>query len=111
MTVAPYKGVVVEAEMVEVGAVTTVTVVVADIAPLSFEVAVMVTGPAVLGAVHAPVFALIVPGLADHVIPFVMPPVAVVLKAVALFTVRVGAAGVIAFTATVCGVTVTELST
>ena len=40
----------------------------------------------------------------------VMPPVAVALKVVAVETVRVGAAGVMAVIATVCGVTVTVAS-
>ena len=75
----------------------------------SLDVAVMVTVPALAGAVQAPL-AAIVPGLADQTIPFVVPPVAVVLNVVALFTVTVGAGGVIAFTTTVSGVTVTEAS-
>ena len=82
----------------------------ADLLESSFDVAVIVTFPDAFGAVHAPVLALIVPALADQVMPLITPPVAVVLKVVELFTVRVGAAGVIALTITVCGVTMTELS-
>ena len=70
----------------------------------------MVTLPAVAGAVQAPVAAFMEPELADHEMPLVTPPVAVVLKVVVLLTVRVGAAGLMAFIATVCGVTVMELS-
>ena len=110
LTVAPYKGLVDEAASEAVTAGTTVTTVVAVFEGSSCEVAVMLTFPAVFGAVHAPVFALIVPALADHVMPFVTPPVAVVLKVVALLTVRVGAAGAIALTTTACGVTVTDVS-
>jgi hypothetical protein len=110
LTLAPYSGVVVDALIDEVTARTTVTVVVAVLLLSSFAVAVMVTLPAVAGAVHAPVAAVIVPALADHVMALVTPPVAVVVKVVAVLTVFVGAAGVIAFTTTVCGVTVTELS-
>jgi hypothetical protein len=111
LTVAPYSGEVVEALMDDVAAKTTVTTVVADFVPSSFDVAVMVTLPAVAGAVHVPVLALITPPLAVQLIPLVTPPMAVVVNVVALFTVRVGDAGLIAFTTTVCGVTVTELST
>jgi hypothetical protein len=93
-----------------VAASTTVADVVADLVLSSTDVAVMVTLPAVAGAVHAPVAAFIVPALADHVMLLVTPPVAVVVKVVALLTVFVGAAGLMAFTTTVCGVTVTELS-
>ena len=89
---------------------TTLTMVAAVLLPSSFEAAVMVTLPAMAGALQTPVLALIVPAAADHVIPLVAPPVAVVLNAVVLFTVRIGAAGLTAFTKTVCGVTVTELS-
>ena len=111
LTVAPYNGVVVDALIDAVAASTTVTVVVAVLLLSSFAVAVMVTFPAVAGAVHAPVLAFIVPALADHVMPLVTPPVAVVVKVVAVLTVFVGEVGLMAFTATVCGVTVTELST
>jgi len=111
LTVAPYSGVVVDALIDAVAASTTVTVVVAVLLLSSFAVAVMVTLPAVAGAVHAPVPAFIAPALADHVMPLVTPPVAVVVKVVAVLTVLVGAAGLMALTATVCGVTVTELST
>ena len=90
---------------------TTFTMVVAVLLLSSFDVAVMVTGPMVAGAVQAPVPAIIVPPLADQLMRLVAPPVAVVLNAVVLFTVRVGAAGLTAFTTTVCGVTLTELST
>ena len=76
----------------------------------SLDVAVMVTFPAVDGAVHAPVLGLMAPPLADQVTPFVTPPVAVVLNVVELLTVRVGAPGLSGFTTTVCGVTVTEAS-
>jgi|SRR5690242_1499851 len=95
-------------ESVESG--TTVTFVVADLLLSSFDVAVIVTLPARAGAVHVPVLGLIVPPLADHAMPSVTPPLAVAEKVVALLTVLVGASGVIAFTTTVCGVTVTELS-
>jgi hypothetical protein len=110
-TGAPYSGVLVEALIDDVAAKTTVTMVVVDFVPSSFDVAVMVTLPAVPGAVHAPVLALITPPVAVQVIPLVAPPVTVVVKVVAVLTMRVGDAGLIAFTTTVCGVTVTELST
>ena len=58
------------------------------------------------GAVQAPVEAFIVPALAVQVMPLVMPPVAVVLKVVTVLTSLVGAAGLRAATATVCGFTV-----
>ena len=109
-TVAPYSGVVVEAEMDVVTAKTTITVVEADLVPSSFDVPVIVTLPAVAGAVHAPVLAFMVPALAVQLMPFVAPPEAVVPNVVELFTVSVGLAGLIGLTTTVCGVTVTELS-
>ena len=109
-TVAPYSGLVVETASDAVGRATTVTVVEADLLVSSLEVAVMTTLPGVAGAVQAPVLALIVPPVADQVSPLVRPPVAVVEKVVALLTVRLGAAGVMGATATVCGVTVTETS-
>jgi hypothetical protein len=89
----------------------TFTAVVAVLLLSSLDVAVMVTLPAVPGAVHTPLPVFIVPALADHVTLLVTPPVAVVEKVVELLTVRVGAAGVIAPTATVFGVTATEPST
>ena len=79
--------------------------VVADLVPSSFDVAVIVTLPAVAGAVQTPVLLFIVPRLADHVIPPVAPPLVVVLKEVKVFAVTVGAEGEIALTTTVCGVT------
>ena len=82
----------------------------ADLVVSSFEVAVIVIVPAVPGAVQPPVLAFIVPALAVHEMPLVTPPVAVVVKVVEVLTVRVGAAGLMAFTTTVCGVTVMELS-
>ena len=109
LTVAPNSGLLEDAVMEEVVASTTFTVVVAVFAELSWDVAVMVTLPVVLGAVH--VLAFHVPALADQLMLFVTPPVAVVVNVVVLFTVFVGAAGVMGFTTTVCGVTVTELST
>jgi len=109
-TVAPNSGVVDDAVIVEVADETTVTVVVAVLLLSSVEVAVIVTFPEVPGAVQVPVLEFIVPALADQLIPFVTPPLAVVVKIVVLFTVFVGAAGAIALTTTVCGVTVTELS-
>jgi hypothetical protein len=99
-----------EAVIDEVADNTTFTAVVAVLLLSSVEVAVIVTFPEVPGAVHMPALAFIVPALADQLIPFVTPPLAVVVKVVVLFTVFVGAAGVIALTTTVCGVTVTELS-
>jgi hypothetical protein len=110
LTVAPRKGVVEEAEIEEVLARTTLTLVVAVFAGLSCDVAVMVTLPAVAGAVQAPVLAFMAPALADQLMLLVTPPVAVVEKVVELLTVRVATVGVIAFTTTVCGVTETELS-
>jgi hypothetical protein len=100
-TVAPNSGVVDDAVIVEVAANTTFTTVVAVLLVSSVEVAVMVTLPAVPGAVQVPVLEFIVPALADQLIPLVTPPVAVVAKVVVLFTVFVGAAGTIALTTTV----------
>ena len=110
LIVAPYEGLVEEAVIDALGAATTFTRVVADFVLSSFEVAVIVRLPAVPGAVQAPVAALMEPELADHEMPLVTLPVAVVVKVVVLSMVRVGAAGAMAFTATVCGMTVTELS-
>ena len=110
-TVAPYNGLVVEAVIDAVAAKTTFTVVVMFFVASSLDVAVMVTLPDETGAVQAPVFAFMVPALADQVIALVTPPVMVVEKVVEVLTVRVGVAGLMAFTTTVCGVTVTELST
>ena len=90
---------------------TTLTAVVAVLLLSSLDVAVMVTLPAVAGAVQTPVLAFMVPALADQLMLLVTPPVAVVENVVDLVTVRVGAAGVIAPTTTVFGVTMTELST
>ena len=109
-TVAPYSGFVEEALMESVGSNTTVTVVVADFEPSSFEVAVIVKVPLPAGAVQTPDPAFIVPPLADHVMPLVTPPTAVVVNVGVLFTLTVEFAGLIALTTTVCGVTVTELS-
>ena len=111
LTVAPRRGVVEEAVIEAVLTRATVTVVVTVFAGLSCDVAVIVALPAVAGAVQAPVLEFMVPALADQVMPLVTPPVAVVLKVVPVLIVRVGAAGLIAFTTTVCGVTETELST
>jgi hypothetical protein len=110
LTVAPNSGEVVEAVIDAVDASTTFTMVVADLVASSFDVAVIVTLPAVPGAVHTPVLTLIAPPLAVQLIPLVFPPLAVVLKVVALLTVRVGAAGLIAFTTTVCGVTKADVA-
>jgi hypothetical protein len=111
LTVAPKSGVVDEAVIEEVADETKFTVVIAVLLVSSVEVAVIVTLPAALGAVQVPVLEFIVPALADQLSPFVTPPLAVVVKIVVLFTVFVGAAGAIALTTTICGVTVTELST
>ena len=110
LIVALYPGVCDEAVIEEVTARMTFTMVVAVLVPSSFDVAVTVTLPVLAGAVKTPEV-LIVPALADQSMSLVAPPVAVVLKVVPLLTATVGAAGVIAFTTTVCGVTVTELST
>ena len=110
VTVAPYGGLIEEATIESVTAETTVTVVVADLPESSLDVAAIVTLPEFAGAVHAPVAAFMVPALADQAIPFVTPPVILVLNVVELLTVRVGVAGAIALTTTVCGVTVTEMS-
>ena len=88
------------------GSAITVTVVVADLVASSVEVAVMVTVPATAGAVQAPVPGVMVPALADQVMPLVTPPVAVAPKVVAVLIDRVAPAGLTAPTATVCGVTV-----
>ena len=109
LTVAPKSGLVDDALIEAVAANTTFTVVVAVFVGLSCDVAVTVTLPAVAGAVH--VLVLHAPALDDQLMLFVTPPVAVVVNIVVLFTVFVGAEGVMAFTTTVCGVTVTELST
>jgi hypothetical protein len=109
-TVAPCSGLVGKARIESVTAETTVAVVVANLLGSSLDVAVIVTLPGLAGAVQAPVFGFITPALADHVRALVTPPVAVVVNAVELFTVRVGAAGAIELMAMVCGVTVTELS-
>src|SRR5689334_25388293 len=66
LIVAPYKGLVEEAVIDALAAATTLTRVVAVLPLSSFDVAVMVTLPALPGAVHAPVPAFIVPALADH---------------------------------------------
>ena len=87
-----------------VGAPTTVTVVVAVLATSSVEVAVMVTVPAVAGAVQAPVLALMLPPVADQVMPLVAPLEAVALKVVVELAVRVPPTGLMAPTATVCTV-------
>ena len=100
-TVAPNCGVVDDAVIDEDADNTTFTAVVAVLLLSSVEVAVMVTLPAVPGAVQVPVLEFIVPALADQLIPLVTPPVAVVAKVVVLFTVFVGAAGTIALTTTV----------
>jgi len=84
----------------EVTARITFAMVVAVLLLSSFDVAVMVTGPMVAGAVQTPK-AVIAPALADQLMRLVAPPVAVVLKLVPLITATVGAAGVIAFTTTV----------
>lgn len=73
--VAPYRGVVVLALSDAVEVKTTSTTVLADFDASSCDVAVMVTFPAVSGAVHWPVAASIVPALAVQVIPLVAPPV------------------------------------
>jgi hypothetical protein len=91
------------------GCATTITVVQDDFEGSSTEVAVMVTACAVPGAVHTPVLESMVPLVADQVRPFVTPPVEVAEKVVLVPTVRVGFAGEIAPTTTVCGVTVTLL--
>ena len=111
LTVAAYNGLVDDAVMEAALADTKLTMVVAVLLPSSFEAAVMVTLPTAAGAVQVPVLLLMAPPVADHVIPLVAPPVVKVVNVVVLFTVRVGAAGLTAFTTTVCGVTVTELST
>ena len=111
LTLAPYSGVSDEAAIEATGADVAIAVVVADLLPSSIDVAAMVTFPATAGAVQVPLAAFIVPALADQAMPLVAPPVAVVLNVVALFTVRVGALGLIGFTTTVCGATETELST
>jgi len=111
LTLAPYSGVSDEAAIEATGADVTTAVVVADLLPSSLDVAVMVTLPATAGAVQVPLAPFIAPALADQAIPLVAPPVAVVLNVVAVLTVRVGALGLTGFTTTVCGVTVTELST
>ena len=98
----------VEALIEAVGASTTVTVVVAFLLASSFDVAVIVTLPAVPGAVHAPVLPLIAPPLAVQATVPKFPPLVVVLKVVELFTVRVGEAGLTGLTTTVCGVTSAE---
>src|SRR5690348_4324404 len=82
LTVAPRNGVVEDAEIEAVLASTTLTVVVAVLPLSSLDVAVMVTLPAVAGAVQAPVAAFIDPALADQVTLLVTPPVAVVAKVV-----------------------------
>ena len=110
VTVAPNAGAVLLARMEALTWPTTLTIVLDDFVVSSAEVDVMVTLPTVAGAVQTPA-EVMVPALAVHVRWFVAPPLAVVLKLVVLETVRVGAAGVMAATTTVCGVTVTEEST
>jgi len=104
-TVAPYNGFVGDEVIEAVGANITVTVVVADLVTSSFDDAVIVTAPAVLGAFQTPVLAFIVPALTDQATPPVAPPLVVAVKVVELFTVRVGEAGLMGFTVTVWGVT------
>ena len=91
------------------GAATTVTVVEAVFVPSAWEVAVMVTLWAEAGAVKAPVEALIVPAVADQVMPVFDAPETELVKVVAPFTVMVGAAGLTAAMLTLWGVTVTEV--
>ena len=86
------------------------TVVVAFLLASSFEVAVIVTLPEVPGAVHTPVLPLIAPPLAVQVTVPRFPPLVVVLKVVELLTVRVGEAGLMGLTTTVCGVTSAEFT-
>ena len=88
------------------GAGTTVTVVLADLVPSATLVAVMVTLPAMVGAVHAPVAGVMVPPVALQVMALLNAPVTVLLKVWLVLTVMVGLAGLMAVTATVCGVTV-----
>jgi len=90
-----------------VGRATTVTVVLLDLVGSSAEVAVMVTDCGVAGAVQAPVLALMEPALAVQLRRLVAPLVAVAVNVVVEFTSLVGAAGLRAPTATVCGVRVT----
>ena len=101
-----------EAASDAVGAATTLTVVVEVLEVSSLAVAVMTAVWTVAGGSQLPVAALMVPALAVQVTTLVVPPVAVAEKTVGveLPAVLAGAAGVIALTATVCGVTVTEVS-
>ena len=110
VSVAPNSGVWVAAESEAVGAATTLTVVLTNLVASSAEVAVMVTEPAVAGAVQTPA-EVMVPAVALHVTVLVRPPVAVALKVVRVPTVRVGDAGLTGLTATVCGVTAVDAST
>ena len=110
VTVAPKSGLVVEGVIIAVAAATTLTVVDALFEESSREVAVIVTVPAVAGAIQAPVPASMVPAVAVQVRPLVTPPVAVAVNVVLVPTVRVGVAGVMGPTTTICGVTVTEVS-
>ena len=89
------------------GAGTTVTVVVADLVPSAALVAVMVTLPAMVGAVHAPVAGVMVPPVALQVMDALAAPLTVLLKVWLVLAVMVRPDGVIALTATVRGVTVT----
>ena len=91
------------------GVAATVTVVVANFVASSAEVAVMVTLWAEAGAVQEPEAGFMVPALADQMIEFDTPPVAVAAKVVVVPTVRTGAAGVTAPTLTVWGFRVTEV--
>ena len=88
------------------GRLTTVTVVEAVLVGSSFDVTVMVTDPAVAGATHRPVLALMEPALALQVTLLVAPPLAVLLKVVLVLMLRVTAAGETAVRATVLTVTV-----
>ena len=91
--------------IVAVGSATTVTVVLEDLELSSAEVAVMVTDPVAGGAVQTPPLVML-PALADQLMPLPLPPLALALKVVTELTSLVGAAGETAVTATVCGVIV-----
>ena len=100
MKVSPKAGVALEAtRLVATGASTTVTVVVAVLVGSSTEVAVMVAAPAVAGAVQTSPAQ--VPASENQVTVFRAPPVTVAAKVVAVLTVLVGDAGLMAPMATV----------
>ena len=109
-SVAPNSGLWVEAVMVTPPAGVTVARVLDDLPGSSTETALMVTVPAAAGAVQAPVAAFMLPALAVQVTVPRNPPVTLTVNACTVPPATVGAAGLIAPTATVWGVMATLAS-